>query len=108
MACLHSSVMWSGGQSCLLSSSEPRGSSIPSTAPPPPGSVAILMCHDDRQKVKGFLLKCDFWGFIPHLMRSGGARHVVATWHVLSGGFNAPLHVTLGFPTVFQFFVLNF
>ena len=99
--------MWSGGQSCLLSSSEPRGSSIPSTAPPP-GSVAILMCHDDRQKVKGFLLKCDFWGFIPHLMRSGGARHVVATWHVLSGGFNAPLHVTLGFPTVFQFFVLNF
>ena len=70
--------------------------------------MAVLVCHDDRQKVKGFLLKCDFWGFIPHLMRSGGARHVVATWHVLSGGFNAPLHVTLGFPTVFQFFVLNF
>ena len=44
-------------------------------------------------------------------MRSGSVRHVVATWCVLSGGFNAPLRVTLEFPAVFffpQFFVLSF
>lgn len=70
--------------------------------------MVVLACHDDRQKVKGFLLRCDSWGFVLHLMRSNDARHVVATWHVLSGGFNTPLHVTLEFPTVFQFFVLSF
>ena len=32
----------------------------------------------------------------------------MATWRILSGGFNAPLRVTLGFSTVFQFSVLNF
>ena len=86
--------------------SEQRGSLVPSTAPP--GSVVVFTCHNDHQKVKGFLLKHDSWGFIPLLMRSGGAKHVVATWHVLSGGFNALLRVTLGFPANFQFSVLSF
>ena len=26
-------------------------------SPPPPGSVVDLTCHDDHQKVKGFLLR---------------------------------------------------
>ena len=58
-----------------MSSSEPRGSLVPSAAPP--GSVVVLACHDDHQKVKGFLLRHDSWGFVPLLMRSGGARHVM-------------------------------
>ena len=35
-------------------------------------------------------------------MCSGGVGCVLATWHSLRGGFNAPLHVTLGFPAVFS------
>ena len=44
-------------------------------------------------------------------MRSGGATHVVATWPILISGVNAPICMTLGFPTKFQFFepwFLNF
>ena len=89
-----------------MSSSKPRGSSVPLAAPS--SSVVILACHDNHQKVKGFLLRRDSWGFVPHLMHSGGARHVMAMWRVLSGGFNAPLRVTLGFPTAFQLSVLSF
>ena len=59
--------------------------------------MVVLACHDDHQKVKGFLLKRVYWGFSPYLMRSGNAKHVMATWLALSGGFNAPLRVTLGF-----------
>ena len=57
----------------------------------PSSSVVIAACHDDHQKVKGFLLRCGSWGSVPHLVRSGSAAHIVAIWHVLSGGFNAPL-----------------
>ena len=84
-----------------------QGSSlIPSTAPP--GSVIIIACSDDHQKVKGCLPKCESWGFVPHLMwsgsallRSSGVVHVVATWHVMVGGVNAPLLWPFGFPTSF-------
>ena len=89
-----------------MSSSEPRGSLVPSAAPP--SSVVVLACHDDHQKVKGFLLKCDSWGSVPRLMRSGGAVHIVATWHVLTGGVNAPLMCLLGFSLIFSFLCLVF
>ena len=57
----------------------------------PLGSVVIGACHDDHQKMNGFLPRHGSWGIVPHLMRSGGATRVVATWHVLTGGVNAPL-----------------
>ena len=101
MAYLHLSVMCSGGQRCLISFSEPKGSPVPSVALP--GSMVVLACHDDHKEVKGFLLRHVSWGFSSYLMRSGDARCVMATWRVLSGGFNAPLHVTLGF---FFFFLV--
>ena len=91
-----------------MSSSKPRGLLVPSTAPPPPGSVIVLVCHDDHQKVKGFLLRCGSWGSVPHLVRSGSAAHIVAIWHVLSGGFNAPLLLLLRFLAVFQFSMPSF
>ena len=109
MAYLHLSVMCSGGQRCLISLSEPKGSSVPSVALP--GSMVVLACCDDHKEVKGFLLRRVSWGFSSYLMRSGDARCVMATWRVLSGGFNAPLYVTLEFPAVFFFFkfcVLSF
>ena len=90
-----------------MSSSKPRGLLVPSTAPPP-GSVIVLVCHDDHQKVKGFLLKCGSWGSVPHLVRSGSAAHIVAIWPVLSGGFNAPLLWPLRFLAVFQFSMPSF
>ena len=46
--------------------SEPRGSLVPSAAPPV--SVVVLACYDDHQKVKGFLLRRDSWGFVSYLM----------------------------------------
>ena len=70
--------------------------------------MIVLVCHDDHQKVKGFLLKHDSWGSVPHLVRSGGATHVVATWCVLSDEVNAPLLVPLRFPSVFQFSMPSF
>ena len=38
---------------CLMRSSGKESSSVPSTAPP--GSVVVIVCHNDHQKVKGFL-----------------------------------------------------
>ena len=37
-------------------------------------------------------------------MRNGGATRVMAKWPVLISGVNAPICMTLGFPTKFQFF----
>ena len=56
----------------------------------PPGSVVVPACHDDHQKVKGFLLKHDYWGSVSHLMLSGSTIHIVATWLVLIGGSLIP------------------
>ena len=79
---------------------------------PSQSSVVILACRDDHHEAKSFfffLLKRVSWGFSSHSLCSGGAKHVVATWLVLRGGFNAPLCVTLGFPAIFfQFSVLSF
>jgi len=55
------------------------------------GFVVIGACHDDHQKMKGFLPRHGSWGIVPHLMRSGGTTRIMATWHVLTGGVNAPL-----------------
>ena len=71
--------------------------------------MVILVCCDDHQEVKVFfLLRRVSWGFSPHSMRNGDARHVVATWRVLKGRFNAPLRVTLGFPAIFYFILFYF
>ena len=77
----------------------------------PLGSMVIIACHDDHQKVKGCLPKHDSWGFVPHLMQSGGALmhsggavYIVATWHVMAGGVNVPLVWLFGFPAGFHFF----
>ena len=45
----------------------------------PPGSVVVMVCHNDHQKMKGFLTRHGSWGFAPYLMRNGGATHIVAT-----------------------------
>ena len=56
----------------------------------PPSSVVTMVCQDDHQKMKGFLTRHGSCGFVPHLMRSGSATHIMATWHVLISGVNAP------------------
>ena len=77
--------------------------------------MVVIACCDDHQKVKGCLPRHDSWGFVLHLMRSGGALmrgdnavHIMATWHVIAGGVNAPLVWLFGFPIGFQFFVFHF
>ena len=96
-----------------MRSSRPEISSIPSAAPP--GFVIVIACHDDHQKVKGCFPRYDSWGFVPRLVRSGGALmrngsavHIVATWQIMVGGVNAPLVWLSGFPTDFQFFCVWF
>ena len=46
--------------------------------------------------------------FYSHLMRSGGAVSVVATWHIPSGGYLCVVRGAFGFPTSFQFSRLGF
>ena len=58
--------------------------------------------------MKGFLTKHGSGGIVPHLMRSGGTTHIMATWRVLTGRVNAPFCVTLGFLAEFHFFVHSF
>ena len=77
--------------------------------------MVIIVCHDDHQKVEGCLPKHDSWGFVPCLTQSGGALmcnggtvHIVATWHVMAGGVNAPLVWLFGFLASFQFFCVWF
>ena len=60
--------------------------------------MVVLACRDNHKEVKGFLLRRVSWGFSPYLIHSGGAKCIMATLHILSGGFNAPLRVTLGSP----------
>ena len=88
MARLPSSMLCQDGQIYLMKSSW-KGEFV-SPISCPPGSMVVVACHDDHQKVKGFLVKHGSWGTIPYLMRSGGATHIVATWHVLTSGVNAP------------------
>ena len=74
----------------------------------PPSFVVVFMCHDDHQKMKGFLSKHDSRGSVPHLMHSGDTVHIVATWHIMTGGVNTPLMCLLGFPLIFSFFMPSF
>ena len=98
-------MMWSGGRRCLISSSEPKGLSVPLANPL--GFVVVLACRDNHKEVKGFLLRRVSWGFSSYLMHSGGAKCIVATWHLLSGGFNAPFRV-IGSPAVLLLFFFHF
>ena len=82
------SVSCQGGRVYLTRSSKKREFVGPINYPL--GSVVVMACHDDHQKMKGFLPRHGSWGIIPHLMRSGGTTHIVATWRVLTGGVNAP------------------
>ena len=102
------SVSHRGVRVCLMRSSKEIEFVSPINCPP--GSMVIVICHDDHQKMKGFVIQHGSWDFAPHLMHSGDATHTVATWRVLTSGVNAPI-VTLGFPAEFQFFMpwfLNF
>ena len=74
---------------CLMRSSGQESSSVPLAAPL--SFVVIIVCHDDHQKVKGFLPRHGSRDLVLHLMPSGGAIHIVATWRALTGGVNAPL-----------------
>ena len=89
MVILCSSVSCQGGRVYLMSSSK-EGEFI-SPISHPLGSVVVVMCHDDHQKMKGFLIGHGSWDFGPHLMLSGGATHIMATWRVLTSGVNAPI-----------------
>ena len=74
----------------------------------PPGSVVVVVRHDDHQKMKGFLPKHGSWSNIPYLMRSGGATRILATWHVLISGVNASFIWLLGFLLNVSFLCLVF
>ena len=89
-----------------MRSSRQESSLVPSAAPL--GSMIIVACHDDHQKVKGFLPKHGSWDIVLHLMRNGSAMHIVATWRVLTSGVNAPFVWLLGFSLIFSFLCLVF
>ena len=95
-----------GGREYLMSSSK-EGEFI-SPISYPLGSAVVVMCHDDHQKMKGFLIRHGSWDFAPHLMRRGDATHIIAMWHVLTSGVNAPIVWLLGFPLNFSFCALVF
>ena len=99
-------VLCQGGRVYLMRSSKEGEFVGPISCPP--GSVVIVVCHDDHQKMKGFLSKHGSWGFASHLMCSGGATHIVATWRVLTSGINAPIVWLLGFLLNFSFCALVF
>ena len=89
MVTLCLSVSDQGGRVCLLRSS--KISEFDSPISCLLGSVVVMACHDDHQKMKGFLIKHGSWDFAPHLMRGGGIIYIVATWRVLTSRINAPI-----------------
>ena len=74
---------------CLIRSFGQESSSAPLAAPSV--SVVVIACHDDHQKVKGFLPRHGSWDLVSHLMHNGGVVHIMATWHAMTSGVNAPL-----------------
>ena len=84
---LCSSVSCQDGQVYLMRSSKEDEFVSPISCPP--GSMVVVMCHDDHQKMKGFLIGHGSWDFTPRLMRGGGTTRVMATWRVLTNGVNA-------------------
>ena len=89
MVLLCLSVSCQGGRVYLMRSSKEGEFVNPISCPP--GSMVVVMCHDDYQKMKGFLIRHGSWDFAPHLMRGGGTTHIVVTWRVLTSGVNAPI-----------------
>ena len=87
MARLCLSVLCQGGRVYLMRSSKEGEFVGPISYPQ--GSVDVMVCNDDHQKMKGFLSRHGSWGFAPHLMHSGGATYIVATWSALTSGVNA-------------------
>ena len=84
---INGSPVFVRGQVHLMRS--PKGVEFVSPINCPPGSVVIVMCHDDHQKMKGFLIGYGSWDFTPHLMGGGSATRVVATLRVLTSGVNS-------------------
>ena len=106
MVFLCSSVSCQDGQVYLMRSSKEGEFFSPISCPS--GSIVVVMCHDDHQKMKGFLIGHGSWDFAPHLMLGGGATHTMATWCVLTSGVNAPIVWLLGFLLNFSFCALIF
>ena len=106
MVFLCSSVSCQDGQVYLMRSSKEGEFFSPISCPS--GSIVVVMCHDDHQKMKGFLIGHGSWDFTPHLMIGGGATHIMATWCVLTSGVNAPIVWLLGFLLNFSFCALIF
>ena len=109
MVFLSSSMSHRGGRNCLMILS--RQIEVVSPINCPPGVVVVVTCHDDYRRWKVFLIRHGSWNFAPHLMHNGGATRIVAMWHILASGINAPIVWLLGFSAKFQFFVpwfLNF
>ena len=100
------SIPCQGGRMYLMRSPKKREFVSPISCPS--GSVVVVECQDDHQKMKGFLTRHGFWGFVPHSMCSGGATHIVAMWCVLTSGVNAPFVWLLVFPLNFSFLCLVF
>ena len=87
MVFLCSSVSCQDGQVYLMRSSKEGEFFSPISCPS--GSIVVVMCHDDHQKMKGFLIGYGSWDFTPHLMGGGSATRVVATLRVLTSGVNS-------------------
>ena len=68
MALLCSSVTRLGGRVHLMSLSQEGEFVNPISCPPPLSFVVVMVCHDDHQKMKGFLTRLGSWDFAPHLM----------------------------------------
>ena len=106
MVILCSSKSCQGGRVYLIRSS--KESEFVSPISYPPCSVVVMICHDDYQKMKGFLIKHGSWDFAPHLMHGGSATHIMATWRVQTSGVNAPIVWLLAFLLNFSFCALVF
>ena len=74
MALLCSFVSCQGGRVHLIRLSKEVEFVSPINCPS--GFVVIMMCHDDHQKMNGFLTRLGSWDFALHLMRGGGATRV--------------------------------
>ena len=76
-------------------------SSVPSAPPQVLWSSWCAMMTIRRWKVSW--PRHGSWDFAPHLMRGAGATPIMATWHVLISGVNAPIVWLLNFLLNFSF-----
>ena len=82
MALLCSSVLCQGGRVHLIRLSKEVEFVSPISCPS--GFVVIVMCHDDHQKMNGFLTGHGSWDFALHLCVVVLPHVCVATWRVLT------------------------